>query len=196
MAREEWVSDPWKPALWNRGERNQLWVWGNFKEHGTKVFKKYAHTHHCWCGHITWWQNVCAVWWQMLIRVLHNNTSFQEQGGYSSEAVMILRNVFKEMTKPTKFRWYGGWHDIGTNRQCWAEVLPWLCPSCVALGKWLNPEDSICSFIRCECLWVFLTSLVAQPLKNQPAMRENWVRCLGWEDPLEEGLATHSSVLA
>ena len=33
-------------------------------------------------------------------------------------------------------------------------------------------------------------------VKNPPAMLETWVQCLGWEDPLEEGMATHSSVLA
>ena len=38
-------------------------------------------------------------------------------------------------------------------------------------------------------------SLVAQMVKNLPAMRETWVRYLGWEDPLEEGMATHSSIL-
>ena len=38
-------------------------------------------------------------------------------------------------------------------------------------------------------------SLVAQLVKNPPAMRETWVQSLGWEDPLEEGMATHSSIL-
>ena len=33
-------------------------------------------------------------------------------------------------------------------------------------------------------------------VKNLPAMQETWVQSLGWEDPLEEGMATHSSVLA
>ena len=37
---------------------------------------------------------------------------------------------------------------------------------------------------------------MAQVVKNLPAMRETWVRSLGWEDPLEEGMATHSSILA
>ena len=41
-----------------------------------------------------------------------------------------------------------------------------------------------------------LASWVAQTVKNPPAMREAWVRSLGWEDPLEEGMATHSSTLA
>ena len=39
-------------------------------------------------------------------------------------------------------------------------------------------------------------SLVAQMVKNPPAMRETWVQSLGWEDPLEEGMTTHSSILA
>ena len=39
-------------------------------------------------------------------------------------------------------------------------------------------------------------SLVAQLVKNPPAMRETWVRPLGWEDPVKKGKATHSSILA
>ena len=41
--------------------------------------------------------------------------------------------------------------------------------------------------------WAFL---VAQLVKNPPAMWETWVRSLGWEGPLEKGMATHSSILA
>ena len=41
-----------------------------------------------------------------------------------------------------------------------------------------------------------ITSLVAQAVKNLPTMQETWIRSLGWEDPLEEGMATHSSILA
>ena len=39
-------------------------------------------------------------------------------------------------------------------------------------------------------------SLVAQTVKNLPAMQETWVRFLGWEDPLEKETAAHSSILA
>ena len=39
-------------------------------------------------------------------------------------------------------------------------------------------------------------SLVGQLVKNPPAMQESWVRSLGWEDPLEKEMATHSSTLA
>ena len=46
-------------------------------------------------------------------------------------------------------------------------------------------------FIMCK--W---TSLVGQRLKHLPAMRETWVQSLGWEDPLEKEMATHSSILA
>ena len=41
--------------------------------------------------------------------------------------------------------------------------------------------------------WV---SLVAQLVKNLPAMQETWVRLLGWEDPLKKGKATYSSIVA
>ena len=39
-------------------------------------------------------------------------------------------------------------------------------------------------------------SLVAQTIKNMPAMQETWVQYLGWEEPLEKKTATHSSILA
>ena len=43
---------------------------------------------------------------------------------------------------------------------------------------------------------MFGPTLVAQAVKNLPAVQKTWVRSLGWEDPLEKGMATHSSVLA
>ena len=42
----------------------------------------------------------------------------------------------------------------------------------------------------------FMASLVAQRLKRLPGMQETGVRSLGWEDPLEKEMATHSSILA
>ena len=55
-----------------------------------------------------------------------------------------------------------------------------------------------------KLIWVFLSdilatirvSVIAQLVKNPPAMRETWVQSLGWEDPLEKGKVTHSSILA
>ena len=44
-----------------------------------------------------------------------------------------------------------------------------------------------------HCRWA---SLVAQIVKNMPALWETRVRSLGWEDPLEKGMATHSTILA
>ena len=43
---------------------------------------------------------------------------------------------------------------------------------------------------------IIRASLVAQRLKRLPAMRETWVQSLGWEDPLEKEMATHSSIPA
>ena len=41
--------------------------------------------------------------------------------------------------------------------------------------------------------WTFL---LVQLVKNPPAMQKTWVQSLGWEDPLEEGMGTHSGTLA
>ena len=45
-------------------------------------------------------------------------------------------------------------------------------------------------------LWLLRAPLVAQPVKNLAAMWEAWVQTLGWEDPLEKGEATYSSIPA
>ena len=45
-------------------------------------------------------------------------------------------------------------------------------------------------------LWYSWASLMAQLVKNLPAVQENWVQSLGWEDSLEKGKTTHSSIMA
>ena len=47
--------------------------------------------------------------------------------------------------------------------------------------------------LRSKSRWA---SLVAQVVKNAHAVQESWIRSLGWENPLEKGTATHSSILA
>ena len=47
-----------------------------------------------------------------------------------------------------------------------------------------------------QWLKVSRVSLVAQMVKNPPVMQKNWVQSLGWDDPLEKGMATTSSILA
>ena len=47
-----------------------------------------------------------------------------------------------------------------------------------------------------DILFSSWASLVAQLIKNPPAMQETWAQSLGWEDPLQKGKATHSSNLA
>ena len=52
----------------------------------------------------------------------------------------------------------------------------------------------------CVCVYISISiyqaSLVPHMAKNLPAMQETWVQSLGLEDPLEKGMATHSSILA
>ena len=61
----------------------------------------------------------------------------------------------------------------------------------------LYPMCQFLSFLKSIYLFncAGTASLVAQMVKNLPAMRETWVGSLGWEDPLEEGMATHCNIL-
>ena len=58
-------------------------------------------------------------------------------------------------------------------------------------GKGMEKGNPLALLVECKS-----ATVVAQMVKNLPAVRETWVRSLGWEDPLEEGVATHSSILA
>ena len=73
----------------------------------------------------------------------------------------------------------------------------------------LITDEDLCLMLICDRMgfpgreWTFgevsflmRASLVAQTVKNLPAMQETWVLSLSWEDALEKGTATHSSVLA
>ena len=56
--------------------------------------------------------------------------------------------------------------------------------------------DTDTSPVLIRVLQAIRASLVAQLLKNPPALWETWIRSLGWEDSLEKGKVTHSSILA
>ena len=76
--------------------------------------------------------------------------------------------------------------------------MDWILKSTGPLEKIFNntvaPDE--CP-VRLEKGFCFVwASLVAQLVKNPPAMWETWVQSLGWEDLLEKGKATHSSILA
>ena len=59
---------------------------------------------------------------------------------------------------------------------------------------WIAASGGGC-FVHGRTISTSLTSLVAQTVKNLPAMKKAWVQSLGWEDPLEKEMATHSSIL-
>ena len=74
--------------------------------------------------------------------------------------------------------------------------------------QWEGKEGVLSLLVNCcQAAWTnffsfsascafYWASLVAQMVKNPPAVQETWVQSLDWEDPLEEGMATHSSILA
>ena len=66
---------------------------------------------------------------------------------------------------------------------------------CREVGKKFTTKCHLCMSL-CFFLWHTLASLLAQMVKNLPAMQETWVRSLGREDPLQKEMATHSSIVA
>ena len=87
--------------------------------------------------------------------------------------------------------WRGGW--VGEGEESMKKVHVDSLIKCNRQCRFI-----LFFFMSMEIIYFFpyLASLVAQAVKNLPETQETWVRFLGWEDPLEEGMATHWSILA
>ena len=91
--------------------------------------------------------------------------------------------------------WWGkGKSHTGSQRWEKGLLLSWYAESLV----WGYLSSSLSSFQNqnVSLSWFFPSSLVAQLVKNLPAMRETWVQSLGWKDALEKGMAYHFSIFA
>ena len=93
--------------------------------------------------------------------------------------------------------------NLSLGAKCFLSPYIWLFTEQplwrLKVGPWhLGCVSSPCIFHFCLPLpiWYVWASLVAQTVKNLPAMQETRVRSLGWKEPLEKGMVTHSSVLA
>ena len=75
--------------------------------------------------------------------------------------------------------------SAGKESACNAEDPGWIP------GSGRSPGEGIGYPLQCSRAY-----LVVQTVQNPPALQETWVRSLGWEDPLEKGTATHSSIPA
>ena len=78
-------------------------------------------------------------------------------------------------------------HSLGPHYGFFSNYLLW--------QNTHNLKFAILTIFECTVQW-YWASLVAQTVKSMPAMQETWVLSLGQEDPLEKGMATHSSILA
>ena len=83
-------------------------------------------------------------------------------------------------------------HFLFSAHSATSQLQPWDLPF---LQAWLLVVENA-TWKLTHGLATPLPFLVAQMIKNLPAVQETWVRSLGWKDPLEKGMSTHSSILA
>ena len=103
-----------------------------------------------------------------------------------------------------KMLYFLGWR-CAFRREEGYKLLSWSSPSLflafpnrVVFSFLRDSLPPKCPYLQNEMLPTLSVeaSLVAQMVKNPPAMQETWVQSLGWEDPLEQDMATHSSIPA
>ena len=92
-----------------------------------------------------------------------------------------------------------GWEDLlekemATHSSILAWKIPWREELVGYSPRVAKSQTQLIDFT--STLANIRASLVGQLVKNPPAMRETWVQPLGWEDPLQKGKATHSSILS
>ena len=108
---------------------------------------------------------------------------------YSNLIKLLVKKLSVQVSAELKVIWSGGDRPSLRLRHL---SLVLLTP--VSLGLWFLQETD--TWWACLVIWIVHASLIAQLVKNPPAMPETPVWSLGWEDPLEKGKATHSSILA
>ena len=130
------------------------------------------------------------------------------------EIIIIWDSLVAQMIKTlpampeTWVQSLGQEYTLEEGTATYSNILAWRIPWTEEPGglysPWGHKESDMTEWLAISIiihmlfilLYLFRTSLVAQMIKNLPAMRETQVRSLGWEDPLEDGMATHSSILA
>ena len=95
----------------------------------------------------------------------------------------------------TQVRSLGPEDPLEKEMAIYSSTIAWKIPWTEEPGRLQSMGSQRVGHDWATSLWLG-ASLVAQRLKHLPTMQETWVRSLGWEDPLEKEVATHSSTLA
>ena len=125
------------------------------------------------------------------------------------QGIVLISTVFHLIIKNTLLRWVLLLSSCNLWRTWGLARLARISNVCKMTQLEVKPRwsYSASSFLTIDWRWWFLfiyfeyssngrASLVVQVVKNLPSVKETWVQSLGWEDLLEKGMASHSSILA
>ena len=102
--------------------------------------------------------------------------------------ILQSRSLFQHHSSKASVLWHSAFFMVGPTLTSYMTTT-----KTIALTRWTFVGKVMSLFFNMVVGWAFL---IAQLVKNPPAMQDTWVRSLGWEDALEKGKATHSSILA
>ena len=160
--------------------------WGNIEKDPTQFYN------------ILHYANIIYMYFDYSVLIIKNNSGLKIQKICRSRAeycpismFLIIKSIWKQA-------------KIAVGRIIQNLHMPSIstCLSYCPFMRWskiIPPKDLVFIPGVCECITLLCmcwASLVAQMVKCLPAMRETWVRSLGWEDPLDKDMAIHSSTLA
>ena len=114
----------------------------------------------------------------------------------------LLKSIYRrESTTYSVFSYHQKGRQKHLRVNCPANTECVSCNLCNVSKLWSKDKFTIACFDstpleKWQALRAIQASLMTQMVKNLPVMQETWVRPLGWEDPLEKEMATHSSIFA
>ena len=168
----------------------KTWITKQFPEVGTGSFAGPAITHSLLLGR----PHATAGIWKFLIIFNKEPPCFHFAWGPANYVACLRYLFYKQAPEWNENRILTRWPHLLVYCSVIHRAQTWRQPKCPSRDEWIK-NRFICDGILFSHK-EYAPSLLAQTIKNLPAMQETWVWSLGWEDPRKKEMVTHSSIPA